>query len=62
MRKRDMTKRQYEDAIRKHGFQRELFGYVKVNDNLSVFPGNVGTRLRDRLAYLIKSSMRGNKP
>jgi len=50
---RDMTKRQYEAALKRHGFRQEPFGYVMVTDRLIVHPANVGKNRRARLAYLI---------
>ena len=56
---RDMTKRQFDEACRRHGFKPEGFlGYHDLGDGLSVSVLNAGDNRRARLAYLVRESGR----
>lgn len=52
---RDMTQKQFDAALAKHGMQRTGFmGYVKLGvGGVEVSMLNAGDRRRDRLAYLL---------
>jgi hypothetical protein len=53
---RDMTKRQFLNALAERGFRLQGFlGYVDLGNGLHVSRLNAGNRLRDQLAYLIRS-------
>lgn len=56
MERRDMTKRQFNEACKRHGFVPEPFlGYVRLGDTkTSVSILNCGTSRREQLAYLIE--------
>lgn len=51
---RDMTQKQFDEALRKRGMKPYGFmGYVNIGGNRKVSMLNAGPRRRDRLAYLI---------
>lgn len=51
---RDLTKQQFDAAIRRHGFQRQPLGYFMVDDRTAVCAANAGPVRRDQLAYLLQ--------
>jgi|GEM_PF-6010787 hypothetical protein len=54
---KDMTERQFEAAMERHGMSwLEMMGYVRVTKSTSVSVLNVGTNAsrRSQLAYLLK--------
>lgn len=55
---KDMTKKQFEEACKRHGFKKNLFliGYWQIHDgtHCSVYAPNGGDTYRQKLAYLIK--------
>lgn len=54
--KRDLTKEQYENQLKKLGFEKEWLGYWKLPiGGASVCAANAGKRRRDRLDYLLKA-------
>lgn len=63
MKRRDMTSRQFSDALQRHGFSDIGFmGYVRIpiegrEIRVSVMNAN-STRLRDILAYLLREKSR----
>ena len=51
----DMSKRDFNLALARHGIKRDHLGYYRINDDGHyVYAGNAGPRKRDQLAYLLK--------
>lgn len=58
-RTRDLTAKQYADALQRYSMTRAPFGYVNVTPRCAVYPGNCGsTKRRTRLAWLLKEQER----
>lgn len=59
---RDMTKRQFAEALKRYGMEPEGFmGYVRLNvpgHHICVSHWNAGPNLRAKLAYLIREQER----
>ena len=54
---RDLSQKQYMDAMRRHGFTPALMGYWNCPapvDQVSIYPGNAGPNRRVRLAYALQ--------
>lgn len=51
---RDMTKAQFDAALKRNNFKWGHFGFVKdLGSGLHIYAANAGSRRRDQLAYLI---------
>ena len=55
---RDLTQAQFENALKRNGMKREMFGYVHVAEQSSVYPRNAGRNRRAQLAYLLRERER----
>lgn len=54
---RDMTKGQFREACKRHGFKPAGFmGYYELSGGVSASLFNAGKRRRDQLAYLIREN------
>ena len=51
---RDFSQKQFQAAAKRHGFQLDIFGDVRMAPTFRGYPKSVGPRLRDQLAYLIQ--------
>lgn len=56
---RDMSKKQFVEAMHKNGFERDYMGYWRiVGTGTCIYPPNGGNKLRDQLAWAIKQKER----
>lgn len=52
---KDMSSNEYKKALKVHGFKPGTLGYIKISDNVEVYPGNAdNSSFRERLAYLLR--------
>ena len=58
---RDMTRKQFDDACQRHGFERDFLGYYRVGGGLHIYAGNAGSNRRAQLAYLIREKEKHNE-
>lgn len=58
MAKRDLSRKQFLARLSKEGMAPDFMGYVRVMDDLLVYPRNAGDNRRRQLAYLLAARAR----
>ena len=58
---RDLTQKQFEEALKRHSIKKGLFGYYKITSKCLVYAKNGGDSKRAQIAYLIKEQKRQEK-
>lgn len=55
---RDLTKKQYSEALARNGIKPDAMGYYSVTASAMVYAANGGNTRRARLAYLLREQRR----